>query len=78
MRDDWQGRMFKAPAQTVAHGFESLRIAGIAKSEADNLIVSDEPDTSTPSHADIEPLDRPKEPRCPVKSPIGGTLLVGA
>lgn len=59
MRDDWQSWIWGAPAQT---GGARLRIAGIAISDANNLTVSDEPDTSSPSHAAIEPLDHPKEP----------------
>ena len=60
--------MLESPCRE--NGGARLRIAGIAKYDANNLHVSDEPDTSAPSHADIEPLNHPKEARCPVESSI--------
>jgi hypothetical protein len=62
MRDDVTGLdmgMLESPCRKT--GGARLWNAGIAKSDANNFVVSDEPDTSAPSHSDIEPLDYLKE-----------------
>ena len=73
MRDDGQGLDSDVGEPWATNGGARLQFAGIAKSDAlmrANLNVSDEPDTSMPSHADIEPLGHPKGSRCPVASSV--------